>query len=102
MSIDWQELLPLDDLDESRGRIVDVEGHRVALYRVGDTVVALSDQCPHAGGSLGAGWIEDGEVVCPLHHWRFRLRDGRCSNVSGYGVARWECEVRGGSVWVRT
>ena len=33
----------------------------------GGEVVALSGRCPHANGPLGLGWIEEGEVVCPLH-----------------------------------
>ena len=58
------------------------------------------DRCPHAGGLLGHGWVEEGEVVCPLHRWRFRLRDGRCSTMRGEGVHRFPAEIRGDDVWV--
>jgi nitrite reductase/ring-hydroxylating ferredoxin subunit len=44
--------------------------------------------------------VEDGEVVCPLHHWRFRLADGRCTTIPGERVHRFRCEVRGDEVWV--
>jgi nitrite reductase/ring-hydroxylating ferredoxin subunit len=46
------------------------------------------------------GWLEDGQVVCPLHHWGFRLEDGRCTTVSGHSVHRFRCEVRDGDIWV--
>ena len=74
---------------------------RVAVFRHGGEVVVLSGRCPHANGPLGLGWIEEGEVVCPLHRWRFRLADGRCTTVRGNSVHRFRCEVRGEEVWVQ-
>jgi UDP-MurNAc hydroxylase len=37
--------------------------------------------CPHQGGDMSRGWVEDGRyVVCPRHRWRFDLFDGgRCT-----------------------
>ncbi len=90
----------LDDLVEGRARRVEAAGRAIALYRVGDSVFALSARCPHAGGDLGSGWLEEGEAICPLHRWRFRLSDGRCTSVRGESVSRLECEVGGGGVWV--
>jgi nitrite reductase (NADH) small subunit/3-phenylpropionate/trans-cinnamate dioxygenase ferredoxin subunit len=60
-------------------------------YAVGDELVAvfndegvykaICDLCPHMGASLAAGYVEDGEVTCPWHAWRFRLSDGTwCDN----------------------
>lgn len=90
----------VDDVPEGRGRPVEVDGLRVALVRDRGTVHALLARCPHANGPLGLGWVEDGELVCPLHRWRFRLADGRCSTVRGESVHRLRCEVRGDEVWV--
>jgi nitrite reductase (NADH) small subunit len=97
---EWAQVCRLDELREGCGRSVDALGLRVAIFRAGDAVVALSGICPHSGGSLGHGWIEAGEVVCPLHRWRFRLADGRCTTVRGEGVHRFRCEVRGEDVWI--
>jgi nitrite reductase/ring-hydroxylating ferredoxin subunit/uncharacterized membrane protein len=49
----------------------------LALIRQGETILALHDQCAHAGGSMAAGAIQDGTLVCPVHGSRFRLTDGR-------------------------
>jgi UDP-MurNAc hydroxylase len=37
--------------------------------------------CPHQGGDMSRGWVEDGRyAVCPRHRWRFDLLDGgRCT-----------------------
>ena len=53
-----------------------------------------------AGGALGLGWVEEGEAVCPLHRWRFKLTTGRCTTVRGESVHAFRCEVRGDEVWV--
>ena len=90
----------LEELKDGAGRSFDAAGVRVAVFRNGAEVFALSGWCPHSGGSLGHGWVEDGEVVCPLHRWRFRLADGRCTTIRGEWVHRFSCEVRGDEVWV--
>lgn len=51
--------------------------NNLVLVRQGETILALHDQCAHAGGSLSGGTLEDGCVVCPLHGSRFRMADGR-------------------------
>ena len=97
---EWVPVCRLDEMSEGRGVSRDAAGLRVAVFRHSGEIVALSGRCPHAGGPLGLGWIEEGEVVCPLHRWRFRLKDGRCTTMSGYPVHRFRCEVRGDEVWV--
>jgi nitrite reductase (NADH) small subunit len=90
----------VDEVVEGRGLSVDVDGLGVAVFRDSGKFHALLGRCPHANGSLGHGWIEDGEVVCPLHHWRFKLETGRCTTVRGESTHRFRCEVRGDDVWV--
>ena len=51
----------------------------LVLVRDGSTILALHDQCAHAGGSLSGGTLESGCVVCPIHASRFRLADGRAT-----------------------
>lgn len=90
----------VEDVVEGRGRALEVEGLRIAVFNDAGQFHALLGRCPHANGPLGYGWIENGEVVCPLHHWQFRLVDGRCTSVRGESVHRFACEVREGQVWV--
>lgn len=88
------------DVKEGRGLPIEVEGLRIAVFNDGGHFHALLGRCSHANGSLGLGWIEEGEVVCPLHQWRFSLSSGRCSTIRGESVHRFRCEVRGDDVWV--
>lgn len=49
----------------------------LVLIRQGETILALHDQCAHAGGPLSEGTIVDGAIQCPWHGSRFRVTDGR-------------------------
>ena len=98
---EWVAVCRLDELREGRGVSLDAAG--LAASRSSATAPRWSPSRAVArmpDGSLGHGWIEEGEVVCPLHRWRFRLADGRCTTVRGKGVHRFRCEVRGEEVWV--
>lgn len=95
-----REVCREDEIECGRAKAVEVDGLRIAVFRDGDTFHALLDRCPHANGSMSGGWIEDGQAVCPLHQWRFRLATGRCTTMRGQTLHRFPCEVRGGSVWV--
>src|SRR5262249_49514231 len=82
-----------DEVAEGRARAVEVDGLRLAVFNDGGTYHALLGRCPHENGPMGSGWIEDGEAVCPLHRWRFRLSSGRCTTVRGQSLHRFACEV---------
>lgn len=51
----------------------------VALVRRADGFFALDDRCPHAGGPLSEGWLEeDGTLRCPWHERHFDPATGAC------------------------
>ena len=62
---------------------LEVAGKKICLAR-GTTLLACAAKCPHAGGVIADGFINDSDVVtCPLHRYKFNLANGR--NVSGEG-----------------
>jgi nitrite reductase/ring-hydroxylating ferredoxin subunit len=48
----------------------------VVVARVGGGYCAVDARCPHMGGNLGRGKLEDGAVVCPVHSSRFDMCTG--------------------------
>ena len=69
------------EIPENTGKTVEVDGRLVAVFYADNQYHAIDDLCPHAGASLGAGYVEDCVVLCPLHAWRFYIRDGTwCDN----------------------
>jgi len=53
------------------------EGRTVLLARLGGEVYALNNKCPHMGGSLADGKLEDGLVICPRHGAAFEIKTGK-------------------------
>jgi UDP-MurNAc hydroxylase len=51
--------------------IVEAEGRKFSVRR----------HCPHQGGDLSCGWIDQGRfLTCPRHRWQFDLlRGGQCT-----------------------
>jgi nitrite reductase/ring-hydroxylating ferredoxin subunit len=56
----------------------DVEGHRIAIARVGETYYALGDRCSHEDFSLAEGIVDvaNCEIECARHGAMFSLKDG--------------------------
>jgi 3-phenylpropionate/trans-cinnamate dioxygenase ferredoxin subunit len=67
-----------DDIAPATARRFDVDGHRIALVRIGDEFYALGDRCSHADYSLSEGdvWDEEREIECPKHGSTFSLITG--------------------------
>lgn len=73
----WVVAARLADLDGRDRTLAKVAGVEVALFRVGDAVFAVQNRCPHRQGPLVRGFLEPGPAIrCPMHGWRFDLRDG--------------------------
>lgn len=67
------------EIPDKRAKIVAPPGgERIAVFRDGGKVFALSNVCRHQAGPLGEGKIVDGCVVCPWHGFQYRPEDG-CS-----------------------
>lgn len=67
----------VDTLPRDRGIRVTLGDDRIAMFRIGDEVFAVSDRCSHAEASLAEGEVFDYEVECPRHGSEFDLRTGK-------------------------
>ncbi|MBL8548347.1 MAG: ferric reductase-like transmembrane domain-containing protein [Hyphomonadaceae bacterium] len=74
----WLRIAPVSELIDGRAKIIaPPHGERIAIFRNGDRVLALSNVCRHQGGPLGEGRIIDGCVVCPWHGFQYLPETGR-------------------------
>jgi phenylpropionate dioxygenase-like ring-hydroxylating dioxygenase large terminal subunit len=73
----WRTVARADTLGDGDVVGIDVDGTPIALYRLGDGIYATDGMCTHAVGLLADGWVEDGEIECPLHQARFDIRTGK-------------------------
>ncbi len=101
---DFIPVAALDDLERNEPRHVIANGRHAVVARLDDDrVVAFDMVCPHAMGNLTEGLIVRGQVICPMHHYRYDLVTGECAWPRGEGgrLARYAVEIRAGQVCVR-
>ena len=78
---------PVDDIPVGEGRAYAVAGRQVAVFRLrSGELRALDAVCPHRGGPLADGLIDDRVVVCPLHNFTYDLVTGCDVADKGAGV----------------
>lgn len=72
---------PVEQIPLGEGRAFAVDGAQVAVFRLRDGALrALAAVCPHRGGPIADGTIDQQVVICPLHQHAFDLRTG-CSTI---------------------
>jgi 3-phenylpropionate/trans-cinnamate dioxygenase ferredoxin subunit len=68
----------VSDVKPGTATRVDVDGHRLAVVRIGDDWYVIGDECSHADYSLSEGdvWEDEREIECPKHGSTFSLETG--------------------------
>lgn len=65
--------------------VVEVKGKKICIARYQHEWYGFAFKCPHAGGIMADGYIDAaGNVVCPLHRYKFSLKNGRNTSGEGY------------------
>lgn len=96
LAIGWAADVPLLE-----GRSVEVDGRRIAVFRLPDGWAAIDHACPHKAGPLSDGIVADRCVTCPLHNQRFSLVTGAREDAAGQGVRTYEIRERDGQLELR-
>ncbi len=103
---DFIDLGPLEQIPVGQGRCMVVDELELAVFRFRDgRVFATDNRCPHRRGPLseGVAGVDHASgveaVICPLHAYKFSLRDGRGLDTE-LQTHVYCTEVRGGRVFV--
>jgi nitrite reductase (NADH) small subunit len=101
IATDWLRIGWAADVPVLEGRSVEVEGRRIAVFRLPDGWAAIDHGCPHRGGPLSDGIVADRCVTCPLHNQRFSLQTGARQDGDGESVRTYEIRERDGRLELR-
>jgi len=81
----WIKVARPADFEDGRAKIIEVPGglsgapdgaKRIAVFRHGQKLSAISNACAHQNGPLGEGRIIDGCVTCPWHGFQYDPETG--------------------------
>ncbi|MCR9254476.1 MAG: thiamine pyrophosphate-binding protein [Alphaproteobacteria bacterium] len=105
-NFEWFEVAKVADLPEGRVMSVTAREKSICLSHFDGQWAAMDNRCPHQGGPLGEGSIEQGVdgkcwIRCPWHGWDFDpLTGAPPGGHEDTGQALYEVEVRDGAVFI--
>ena len=77
------------------------DGKTICVAKYEDQLFAFAQKCPHASGLLSQGFIDPlGNVVCPLHRYKYAIKNGRNVSGEGYYLKHWPVEMRDDGIYV--
>jgi nitrite reductase/ring-hydroxylating ferredoxin subunit len=66
-----------------------------------ENIYAFQSLCPHAGAKMVMGYIDmQGNAVCPLHRFKFSLKNGYNVTGEGYNMKTYPIELREDGIFV--
>lgn len=100
--LQWHRVVGADLLDEGEVTACPAGLKSVALTKLNGNYGAIDNRCPHQGGPLGQGTVENGKIRCPWHGFDFDPFTGEAAGGPDYDVPTYPVEVREDGVYVGT
>jgi len=74
---------------------------KVCIIKWKDEIKACAEKCPHAGAKMVDGYLDAlGNIVCPLHKYKFNLEKGRNVTGEGYFLKTYFVEQRADGIYI--
>ena len=88
------------DFGSTNIAVAEANGKKICVAKFNNQLFAIAYKCPHAGGLLADGYIDAlGNVVCPLHRYKYSLHNGHNVSGEGYYLKHWPVEIREDGVY---
>ena len=68
---EYVKVAQASELEPNHGKLIEVQGKKIALFNLDGKFHAIDNTCTHRGGPLSEGELEGDEVTCPWHGARF-------------------------------
>ena len=98
----WRRVASRAEVKQGEALATVFDDEPIALTEIDGRVHAISDTCTHEFALLSQGFLEAGEIECPLHAARFDVRTGRClAGPAMQDLETYEVRIEGDDVYVR-
>ena len=93
---EYVKVAQVSEIEPNHGKMVEVQGKKIALFNVNGQFHAIDNTCTHRGGPLSEGELEGDEVTCPWHGAKFKVSSGEVlSPPAPQGVNSYKVRVNG-------
>lgn len=110
----WHPVATLDEFERANGSGIGPMGvqlldENIVIARLDGKFVAMKDQCVHRFARLSLGRVNENELQCPYHGWKFNA-EGQCTKMPACPTQKisararldkYDCEEKYGLIWVR-
>jgi nitrite reductase/ring-hydroxylating ferredoxin subunit len=81
--------------------VIELRNKMICLAKHGEQWHGFAYKCPHASGIMANGHLDVmGNVVCPVHRYRFSLKNGRNTSGEGYYLKTYPVEERPDGIYL--
>jgi 3-phenylpropionate/trans-cinnamate dioxygenase ferredoxin subunit len=89
------------DFAENNIAVAKVNGRTICIGRKDGRLFGFAYKCPHAGGIMADGYIDAaGNIVCPVHRYKFSMSNGRNISGEGYFLKTWPVQITDEAVFI--
>jgi len=96
----WHKVGTESDLTEGRVKTVTAGNSTIALSFFEGNYCAIDNHCPHQGGPLGEGSIEDGWLRCPWHGYEYHPCSGKPPKGLDDNVSTYPIKIENGEIFI--
>ena len=97
--VEWHRL-EVGDLEVGHVKMAIVADRALAVTRTADGYGVLDNRCPHQGGPLGEGHIEEDCLLCPWHGYEYHPLTGEPPEGYGDNATVFTSELRNDGLYV--
>ena len=98
---EFRRVATIDEIPIGQAKLVDVDGHEIAIFNLDGSYHAIDNTCTHVGGPLCEGELAGTEVSCPWHGAVFDVTSGQVLGPPApESVARYNVRVEGSDIEV--
>lgn len=96
----WHKVADTGELDEGQVMTCPVGLKTVAVTKLHGRYGAIDNRCPHQGGPLGQGTVENDKIRCPWHGFDFDPFTGQAAGGPDFDVPTYPVQARDDGVYV--
>jgi len=73
----FQRVAEIQEFEKIDKKLIELDDKKILLTKVEGNYYAISNKCPHMGGSLYKGTLQDGVITCPRHGAKYDAKTGK-------------------------
>ncbi len=91
---------PPDKIASDCAITVSLGKERIAIFKTGGKIYAVSSVCKHQQGPLGEGRVIDGCITCPWHGYQYLPKNGQSPPPFTEKIRTYELKMEAGEIWI--